>query len=150
MLDNPSPFETKRVTKGQMKKTSSIRRADNDTPPYHPFRYKHTHTPSLVPAYRSSHVLLFSFARFFSPLFLSVSLPVPSLMLDSSCFAVYDGSRYNWLLAAPSPNLFPLFLPSSSLSFLFSLPAPPRSLSIIIRGHIRPLCPGPDIQHNPP
>lgn len=75
-------------------------------------------------------------------------------------FSLFCGLRRFALQLIISPLSYPLSrrqlpLAFSHLSvhpFAHSPRSAPlvRSFTIIIRGHIRPLCPGPDIQHNPP
>lgn len=126
---------------------------------YQPFKYKHK-----IPL--------------FSPLplppSLSGSISFFSLLYTLFRFSLFCGLRRFalQLIISPfpiSPLPYPFFhisriVSSSSLFFSVSLsllsllstrtfpvPVYPLALSftIIIRGHIRPLCPGPDIQHNP-
>lgn len=65
----PGKLETKRVTKGQMKKTSSLRRGDNDTPPSTPLDIN-THPrrslPIVPPRCSSSFVSFFRLSLFLS------------------------------------------------------------------------------------
>lgn len=127
---------------------------DNDTPLplYQPLKYKHTVSPHPSP---SSPPPLSGRVSFFS-------LSLYTLFR----FSLFCGLRRFalQLIISPFPaSLYPplvtivgsLSLSPLSIRPLAHHPPPPlpplaRSFTIIIRGHIRPLCPGLDIQHNPP